>query len=194
MKRVISAVVVLIGLAAPAWAGWAEAEAALERGDYETALREFRVLAEQGHVFAQVNLASMYSRGEGAPQDYAEAAKWRRKAADQGYDFAQNDLGNIYRKGLGVPQDYAEAVKWYRKSAEQGYAEAQHKLGVMYGEGQGVPQDYVQAHMWFNLAAAGLPPGEARDSAARNRDIVAKRMTPTQIAAAQRLAREWKPK
>ncbi len=48
--------------------------------------------------------------------------------------------------------------------------------------------------MWYNLAAAGLPPGEDRDSAAEFRDGVAKLMTPAQIAEAQRLAREWRPR
>ncbi len=48
--------------------------------------------------------------------------------------------------------------------------------------------------MWYNLAAAGLPPGEDRDSAVKNRDIAAELMTPAQIAEAQRRAREWKPK
>ncbi len=88
----------------------------------------------------------------------------------------------------------AEAVKWFRKAAEQGYGGAQFNLGVMYDNGYGVPQDYVQAYMWFNLAAVGFPPGENRDSAAENRDIVAKFMTPAQIAEAQRLAREWRPR
>ncbi len=74
MKRVVSAVIVLIGFAAPAWAGWAEAEAALERGDYETALREFRPLAEQCDAFAQYSLALMYSNGHGVTQDYAATA------------------------------------------------------------------------------------------------------------------------
>ncbi len=86
------------------------------------------------------------------------------------------------------------SVKWSRKAAEQGKARAQYNLGIMYGKGQGVPQDYVQAHMWFNLAASRFPPGEDRDRAVKNRDIVAKRMTPAQISEAQKLAREWKPK
>ncbi len=60
--------------------------------------------------------------------------------------------------------------------------------------GQGVPRDYVQAHMWFNLAASKSPPGEDRDKAAKNRDNVAKVMTPAQISEAQKLAREWKAK
>ena len=46
--------------------------------------------------------------------------------------------------------------------------------------------------MWFNLAAARG--GEDRDAAVEFRDRAAKLMTPDQIAEAQRLAREWKPK
>ena len=59
----------------------------------------------------------------------------------------------------------------------------------MYGEGKGVPQDYVRAHMWWNLAAA-----KGNAVAVKNRDKVAAKMTSTQIAEAQKLAREWKPK
>ncbi len=57
-----------------------------------------------------------------------------------------------------------------------------------------MPQDYVQAAKWFNLAAAGSPPGEDRDMAAKHRDLVAKHMTPAQIAEAQRLAAKWRPR
>jgi len=76
----------------------------------------------------------------------------------------------------------------------QGLADAQTNLGFMYQSGRGVTQDYVQAHMWYSLAAARLPPGEARDMAASNRDQIKKLMTPAQVAEAQRLAREWKSK
>ncbi len=117
-----------------------------------------------------------------------------RKASEQGVAYAQNNLGIMYDKGQGVPQDYAEAVKWYRKAAKQGYGGAQYNLGLLYREGQGVPQDYVQAHMWNNLAASSFPPGKDRDRVVKNRNIVAKRMTPAQISEAQKLAREWKPK
>ncbi len=121
-------------------------------------------------------------------------ARELRVLAEQGRYGAQYNLGFMYSNGQGVPQDAAEAVKWYRKAAEQGDADAQNNLGVMYDKGRSVTQNYVQAHMWYNLAAAGLPPGEDRDLAAKGRDIVAKRMTPAQIAEAQRLAREWKPR
>ena len=53
MKRLIFTIAILISLAAPAWAGFAEGAAAYLRGDYATALREFRPLAEQGDADAQ---------------------------------------------------------------------------------------------------------------------------------------------
>ncbi len=82
-------------------------------------------------------------------------------------------------------QDYAEAVKWYRLAAAQGNANAQLNLGFMYANGRGVLQDYTKAHALYNLAATK---GDAM--AVKNRDIVAKRMTPQQIADAQKLARD----
>ena len=103
-----------LGLTAPAWAGFDEGVAAFKRGDYATALREFRPLAERGDATAQFNLGIMYDTGLGVPQDYAEAARWYRKAADQGNATAQFNLGFMYSNGRGVPQDYAKAVKWSR--------------------------------------------------------------------------------
>jgi hypothetical protein len=65
----------------------------------------------------------------------------------------------------------------------------------MYYKGDGVPQYYIRAHMWVNLAAASRTTDPAaRGQAAKARDEVAAMMTPDQIAEAQRLAGEWKPK
>jgi len=111
------------------------------------------------------------------------------RLAEQGNAGAQYNLGQLYRKGQGVRQDNKEAIKWYRKATDQGHARAQYNLGVTYANGQGAPQDYVQAHMWFNLAASS-----GAKMAAKNRDIVAEKMTPEQIAEAQRLAQEWMEK
>jgi TPR repeat protein len=63
----------------------------------------------------------------------------------------------------------------------------------MYEQGRGVPQDYVESHMWYNLAASNAS-GDNREGFTNERDHVAKKMTPEQIAEAQRRAREWKPK
>ena len=120
--------------------------------------------------------------------DYAEALDGFRVLAEKGFAYAQWGLGYMYAKGGVVPRDYAEAAKWYRKGAEQGDAMAQLNLGDMYEKGQGVPQDYVLAHMWLNLAAA-----QGIEIAGEIRNLLAKNMTPAQIAKAQRLARQWRP-
>jgi len=159
---------------------------AYNQGDYATALKEWQPLAEQGDAVAQYNLGFMYDNGQGVPQDYGEAARWYRLAAEQGKASAQHNLGLLYYRGQGVPQDYTQARDWYLKAAEQGHAFAQANLGVMYWMGPGVLQDYVQAHMWANLAAA-----QGQEQAPTLRDILAKKMTPAQIADAQELAREW---
>ena len=186
MKRIAVAAVLLVSLVGLARAGFDEGMAAYERGDYATALKEFRPLAEQGNADGQFNLGLMYDLGRGVTQSYAEAWKWYRLAAEQGNAEAQNNLGYMFDNGEGVPQDYAEALKWYRKAAEQGDAVGQYNLGLMYGKGKGVPQDYVQAHMWFNLAAK-----QGDETGREDRDAIAKRMTPADISKAQAMAREW---
>ena len=105
MKRLVLTFASLIGFPAPAWAGFAEGVAAYKRGDYQTALRELRPLANQGNANTQDNLGNMYAEGHGVPQDHAEAVRWYRKAANQGDAEAQYTLGVMYDKGDGVPQD-----------------------------------------------------------------------------------------
>ena len=65
----------------------------------------------------------------------------------------------------------------------------------MYEEGRGVPQDDVQAHKWYNLAASRISSSDQRrDRVVKARNRVGRKMTRTQLAEAQRLSREWRPK
>jgi uncharacterized protein len=213
--RITAAVVILIIsmlMAGPALAEpFEDATKAYISGDYETAYRLIKPLAEQGLPEAQVNLGLMYNKGQGVPQNDSEALKWYRKAAEQGNAKAlmwcrkeaeqgnaeaQFNLGLMYEKRRGVPQDFPEAGKWYRKAAEQGFAEAQTNLSIMYSTGLGVPKDYVLAYMWSSLATSGYPASEKkkREEAEKIRDIATSKLNPAQIAEAQRFAREWKPK
>lgn len=194
MRALITSIiaVLLLCLSAAVSAGpLDDATAAWKAKDYATLSRILRPLAEQGEAWAQYNLGLMYDNGDGVPQDYAAALRWYRKAADQGFSLAQYSLGLMYFHGQGVRQDYAVAVGWYRKAAEKGLALAQNNLGTMYFNGQGVRQDYVQAHKWFNLAVSRYAASESepRVRAVKNRDVVAAKMTPAQIAEAQKLAR-----
>ena len=85
---------------------------AAQAGDYATALKEWKPLAEQGDVEAQFNLGIMYQNGNGVLKDKTEAVKWYRLSAEQGYASAQYNLGVMYDEGNGVLKDYSEAVKW----------------------------------------------------------------------------------
>jgi len=154
-----------------------------DKGDFETALRLWTPLAEQGDIEAQFNLGMLYADGKGVAQNYKTAVKLFMLSAEQGDADAQSNLGVMYNNGSGVEQDYKTAVKWYMIAAEQGYSKAQYNLGVAYYNGTGVAQDYVKAHMWFNIAAIN---GKA--DAIKNRDIVAMQMTPAQIEKAQEAA------
>jgi TPR repeat protein len=184
-------------LAFPAVIGrFDDAVAAYERGDYATAFRLMKPFAEKGDAKAQHNLGVMYDYGRGVPQNYTEAMKWYRKAAEQGFPDSQHNLGVMYEKGQGVPQNFNEAAKWYRRAAEQGLPESQVNLGVLYYNGQGVQQDYVLAHMWLSLAASRYPPSVRKhvNDIVHYKEIVDAKMTPAQIAEAERLARKWRPK
>ncbi|MBA4423550.1 MAG: hypothetical protein C0390_10730 [Syntrophus sp. (in: bacteria)] len=124
------------------------------------------------------------------PDDAAAAVRDLKPLAEQGNPEAQFNLSSLYYQGVGVPQDYREAVQWMRKAAEQGHLFAQVTLGSLYVEGlhNVIEKDPSQALMWFILAA-----GQGDMEAMELRDAIAERMTPTQIAEAQRLAREFKP-
>lgn len=154
---------------------------AAEQGDFISALKFWQPLAEKGFKDAQFNLAVMYERGKGVPQNYKTAVKWYTLAAEQGHAKSQYNIGVMYNNGEGVPQDYKAAVKYYTLAAEQGIAEAQFNLAFMYESGKGVPQNYIKAYMWVNLAAAGKEEKKIRDK----RDILVKKMTPVQIDKAQ---------
>lgn len=121
LQQILRAAAAAIALfSTPAWAGVAEADAAYGRGDYATALAEFRAAADQGLADAQYNLGLMYGLGQGVPQDYQQAALWYRKAADQGHALAQNNLGVLYEFGFGVPQSKIVAYALYNLSATNG--------------------------------------------------------------------------
>jgi hypothetical protein len=117
-----------------------------------------------------------------------------KERAAAGDPEAQFSLGKNYEAGRsGLKQDYAEAANWYRKSADQGNVYAQASLGILYHSGKGLPRDDVQSEMWLTISAEHAPKDD-RDTIVEMRDSVAAHLTPQQLAEAQRLAREWKPK
>jgi TPR repeat protein len=90
------------------------------RQDYQTALKRYRLAADQGDANAQMNLGIMHGKGQGVKQDYKTSVKWYTLAAKQGYAKAQNNLGVMYGLGQGVSQDYVTAHMWANIAAVNG--------------------------------------------------------------------------
>jgi len=126
-----------------------------------------------------------YRDGRNVERDHQEAFKWFLRAAKQGDVDSQVSMAQMYEDGDSVPQDYVQAVNWYKKAAEHvpdrgGAGVARSSLGFLYMEGHGVPQDYRTAYMYLALS-----------NSKGNMQWAAEKMTSSQIAEAQRRAKEW---
>ena len=117
LRFLIAVVLSIVCLAVPAWADYKAGEDAYNRGDFATALREWRPLAEQGDPIAQFRLGSLYENGDGVPRDFAKARQWYEKAAAKGHAGAQNNLGGLYEFGHGVTRNEVLAYMWYSIAA-----------------------------------------------------------------------------
>lgn len=164
------AVSALTASAAAQDANWttAEIQEAYEQGDHITAFKGFRSRAEQGDVRAQYMIGAMYyNRGQAS--------------------------------GPGR-RNPVEAAWWFRLAAEQGYTPAQYWLSSLYSSRDGVPHDLIQAYKWAALVASAPSSEDSpqlrrmRSSAAGFRDSVESHLPAEQLAEAQRLVQEWKPR
>jgi TPR repeat protein len=155
----------------------------------------YRKAAEQGDMVAQGHLGRLYRLGTGVPRDPAQAAKWSIKAASQGNAAAQANLGYMSLDGFGLPADAAAAAGWFKRSAEQGDASGMLGLATLYEAGRGVPKDVVQAAKWYTLAS--VDDGEYDDEmftrAKKAKAALVAKMTPAQIAQADKLTRDFTP-
>ena len=106
--------------------------AAANKGDYETARRVWKPLAEHGDVLAEYNIGYMNYNGHGGAKNYKEALKWYTLSALHGNNVARYALGVIYESGDIVEKDYKLAAAWYQLAANEGYGKAQFNLGMIY--------------------------------------------------------------
>ncbi len=153
--RVFAVAALLSLLAVP---GWGQSDAgydAYKRGDYTTAHRVWKSLADRGDASAQYNLGLLYHHGLGVKRQLGEAAKWYARAAENGDADAQKAIGDLYLKGFWGKKNYAKAATWYRKAAKQGHAEAKKSLRKLGAKGQGRPRQATppQAKYRFGVAA-----------------------------------------
>ena len=91
-----------------------------KKGDYTTALEEFRKLAEADDETAQYVLANMYNRGEGTQQNTERAEFWMKRSADRGNHSAQLDYGIMkLANNNNDPSIIAEGLKYLEMAGDQ---------------------------------------------------------------------------
>ncbi|MFT5137021.1 MAG: hypothetical protein ACI9XU_002135 [Arenicella sp.] len=95
------------------------------------ALPAIQKFADEGRVWAQSDIGSLYEDGLVLPRDYGEAIYWYRSAAEQGYPGAQTNLGIMYARGRGVAESRRTAIDWFQRAAKQGDIAAQRNLESM---------------------------------------------------------------
>ncbi len=132
-----------------------------------------------------LSLASAVSMSAEIPESPSKHDLYRADArvllAEQGDSDAQPDP-----RANDDSSESQEVAEWSRKAAG-GEFYAQFTLGRMYQKGEGIGQDNAKAHFWFSLSAA-----QGLRLARKHRDLLAKQMSPDEIAEAERLLREWK--
>jgi TPR repeat protein len=133
MRRVLSVLILALGLTAPAVAQTAEeGYAAYDAGDYAKARTILLPLAEAGDPKAMNRIGYMYRKGKGSSQNPTMACDWYEKAARAGFVRAQRNLGICYKEGSGREKNIDSAIHWMEKAAEQGDLDCQIDLIKLY--------------------------------------------------------------
>jgi hypothetical protein len=161
--------------------------------DDAMAVRLLRMAVEQDDPSAHWQLGKMYCEGRGVPRIPVEAIR-RYHLAARISPFYAWFLAMDYEIDLGgdsecVGKNFDQSARLFRKAAEMSWGVlGTEDLGGMYAEARGLPHDDVRAYMWLSIAVERAVGSER---VVKKLADVEKRMTPSQVARAKGLAREW---
>lgn len=162
----------------------------IETGDLT--VEELQELAQDGDMEALLAVADCYYYGKcGVQRNRVEAFKWYEMAALLDNPTAQFSLGHMYRTGNGAKKNMQKALEWFEKAANLGDTESQFMVAEMYGLGTEVPRNVVKAYKWYNLALDGMEP-RFKGIIKAELDLLKDDMTKDEVAAAEKMAVEWR--
>ena len=144
------AVITVTGGAVPAFADTKAGVDAWSRGEYETAVKEWRPAAVDGDADAQFNLGQAYKLGRGVKTDLDVALDWYRKAAAQGHLQAADSCGHL----LHYQQKIPEALPFLIASSDRGEPRAQYLLATELFNGVYINKDWVRAYALMSRASS----------------------------------------
>lgn len=153
----------------------------------ERAITWLEKAAKQKNVYALFTLARLYIATENSSFNPDRAVMLLGQAAEQGDSDSAELLAGLYDDSNIVPPDYRRAAKWAQFAAIRGSGHAQGHLGLLYATGKGVTQDITEGYAWSHLSADA-----GNQKAQTNVSLLARRMSPDQLAKATARARELK--
>jgi S1-C subfamily serine protease len=161
-RRPLSTVALCLGLtilslstppAHAAQTGWDAGEAAFKQGDWATAYRLLKPLADHGDGRAQTRIGDLLWAGYGVAQDRPLAIQWYRKAARQSVPLALARLGVFQINGTAMRRDVHGGIADLRRAAGLGSAYADEQLGLLFWQGVLVVRDPTRAVPMLRKAA-----------------------------------------
>jgi len=153
MKKIFLYFILTLSFIGQAYADLQDASDAFDKGDFETAVQEWKPLAKDGNAEAQYRLGRAYYFGDGIAKNEKLAFEWTLKSAEKGFAKGQHIVGLFYQDGIGVDVDLERAYRWYKKGAKQGHIGSQVLLSYMYALGDGVETNPKFAYYWMMKAA-----------------------------------------
>lgn len=168
---------------------------ALGRGvkqDKDKALHWLSRAAEQNFEQALLDLAQLYDEGRGVAKDPVKATGLMERAATLGHPDAQYFYAERLVAGIGTLPDQKRAWELFKRAADNGQPAALYRMGKVIFTAKRSIEDNIAAYAWLTLAER-RGTGEVKREAANDRAILARDMTPGDIAAAMQRVRNWKP-
>lgn len=137
-----------LAFAVPAAADVKDGVDAWSRGDFATAIAEWRGPADAGDADAQFNMGQAYRLGNGVPADSTRAEYYYARAAEQGHLRAADTYGLIlFQSGRTTA-----ALPYVEGAARRGDPRSQYLLGIAHFNGDIAPKDWVRAYALMTLA------------------------------------------
>jgi TPR repeat protein len=109
---------------------------------------------------AEMQIGTMYEKGDELPANEEQAVRWLRSAAETDSRAKVLLAGRIVN-GPDAEHNYGQAFDLCKQAAKN-YAPGQYCVGVMYRRGMGVNKDAAEALKWFEQAARGYNPGATK--------------------------------
>ena len=155
LKKLAMAALALSLLPAPAAADVKSGVDAWSRGEYDTAVKQWRDPAIKGDADAQFNMGQAYKMGRGVKTDLDIALDWYRKASAQGHLQAADSYGHL----LHYQGKISESLPYLQASSDRGDPRAQYLLATELFNGVHMPKDWVRSYALMTRASsAGMAP------------------------------------